>query len=248
MIEIIEGLPDNVLGIIVKGRLTKTDCAEILLPKLRKALDWHYKLRLYYEIRSRFPGAAWETIDLGLDHVPWERVAIVTDVASVRHTVQALRLVIPGDIRVFEFEPDGAGARLDHGPRRAGAGRGHVTRPPAPARCVAADRRRTCRQPVLPPGIAIPQRPRRPQMNRTKRRCFAAPPDRDRPAAVETGARGARHPVDGEGMPRRRLGSDRTKNRAPGPKHQALPPSGNVTSRLSIGGGECPDNASASPR
>jgi hypothetical protein len=102
MIEIIEGLPDNVVGIIVKGRLTKTDCAEILVPKLKKSLDWHYKLRLYHEIRSRFPGAAWETIDLGLDHVPWERIAIVTDVASVRHTVQALRLVIPGDIRVFE--------------------------------------------------------------------------------------------------------------------------------------------------
>jgi SpoIIAA-like len=102
MIEIIEGLPDNVVGIIVKGRLTKTDCAEILIPKLKKALDWHYKLRLYYEIRSRFPGAAWEAIDLGLDHVAWERVAIVTDVAWVRHTVQALRLLIPGDVQVFE--------------------------------------------------------------------------------------------------------------------------------------------------
>jgi SpoIIAA-like len=102
MIEIIEGLPDNVVGIIVKGRLTKTDCSEILVPKLKKALDWHYKLRLYYEIRSRFPGAAWESIDLGLDHVAWERIAIVTDVAWVRHTVQALRLLLPGDVQVFE--------------------------------------------------------------------------------------------------------------------------------------------------
>jgi SpoIIAA-like len=102
MIEIIEGLPDNVVGIVVKGRLTRKDCAETLLPKLRKSLDWHYKLRLYYEIRSRFPGAAWEAVDLGLDHVPWERVAIVTDVASIRHAVQALRLLIPGDIEVFE--------------------------------------------------------------------------------------------------------------------------------------------------
>jgi hypothetical protein len=52
MIEIIEGLPDNVVGIIVKGRLSKKDCAEILVPKLKKSLDWHYKLRLYYEIRA----------------------------------------------------------------------------------------------------------------------------------------------------------------------------------------------------
>ncbi|HJU15391.1 MAG TPA: STAS/SEC14 domain-containing protein [Stellaceae bacterium] len=102
MIEIVEGLPDNVVGIVVKGRLTKIDCAEILLPRLQKAREWHYKLRLYYEIRSRFPGAGWEEIDLGFEHLPhWERVAIVTDVAWVRHMVQALRLLIPAEIQVF---------------------------------------------------------------------------------------------------------------------------------------------------
>jgi SpoIIAA-like len=125
MIEIIEGLPDNVVGIIVKGRLTKTDCAEILVPKLKKSLDWHYKLRLYYEIRSRFPGAAWEAINLGLDHVAWERTAIVTDVAWVRHTVQALRLLIPGDIQVFETSQMAQGlawitARDSREPRETG--------------------------------------------------------------------------------------------------------------------------------
>lgn len=103
MIEIISGLPDNVVGIVVKGRLTKKDFSEVLVPKLDKALEWHHKLRLYYEIRSRFPGAAWEEIGLGLERMPqWERVAIVTDVAWIRHTVQALRLVVPGEIRVFE--------------------------------------------------------------------------------------------------------------------------------------------------
>jgi hypothetical protein len=102
MIEIVEGLPDNVVGIIVKGRLTRHDCSEILLPRLQKSREWHYKLRLYYEIRARFPGAAWEEIDLGIEHLPqWERVAIVTDVAWIKHTVQALRLLIPGEIRVF---------------------------------------------------------------------------------------------------------------------------------------------------
>ena len=102
MIEIMEGLPDNVLGIVVKGRVTKKDCSEILQPALREALYWHHKLRLYYEIRSRFPGAAWEEISLGVAHAPlWERVAIVSDVAWVRHTVTALRLLIPSEIRVF---------------------------------------------------------------------------------------------------------------------------------------------------
>ena len=102
MIEIIEGLPDNVVGIIVMGRVTGRDCADVLMPAIEKSLKWHYKLRLYYEIRSRFPGAAWEEISLGINHAPaWERVAIVTDVAWLRHTVAALRLVIPAEIGVF---------------------------------------------------------------------------------------------------------------------------------------------------
>jgi len=102
MIEIVEGLPDNVLGVVVKGRVTKKDCSDVFLPALEKALQWHHKLHLYYEIRSRYPGAAWEEINLGIGLSPvWERVAVVTDVAWIRHTVQALRLLIPSDIRVF---------------------------------------------------------------------------------------------------------------------------------------------------
>jgi hypothetical protein len=102
MIEIIESLPDGVLGIVVKGRVTKQDCSDVLSPALEKALMWHHRLRLYYEIRSRYPGAAWEEISLGIEHGRlWERVAVVSDVAWIRHTVQALRLLIPGEIRVF---------------------------------------------------------------------------------------------------------------------------------------------------
>jgi hypothetical protein len=102
MIEIIEGLPANVVGIVAKGRVTKKDVSEVLIPAIDKALEWHHRLRLYYEIRTRYPGAAWEEVSLGIGQsTPWERVAIVSDVAWIRHTVTALRLVIPSDIRVF---------------------------------------------------------------------------------------------------------------------------------------------------
>jgi hypothetical protein len=91
-----------VLGIVVRGRVTKHDCSDVLIPALEKARQGHHRLRLYYEIRSRYPGAAWEEISLGLGHGPlWERVAVVSDVAWVKYTVQALRLLIPGEVRVF---------------------------------------------------------------------------------------------------------------------------------------------------
>jgi hypothetical protein len=102
MIEVIDGLPDNILGIVVRGRVTKQDCSDVLMPALEQRLEWHHKLRFYYEIRSRFPGAAWEEIIPTIGYAPiWERVAIVSDVAWVKHTVQALRLLIPSEIRVF---------------------------------------------------------------------------------------------------------------------------------------------------
>jgi hypothetical protein len=102
MIELIEGLPGNILGIAVKGRLTQRDCAEVLIPAMAKSLKRHDKIRLYYELKSRFPGAAWDELELGLEQATrCERCAIVTDIGWVRLTVKALRFLIPGEIRVF---------------------------------------------------------------------------------------------------------------------------------------------------
>jgi hypothetical protein len=110
MIEIIEGLPKKVVGIAVKGRVTKEDCRDVLMPAMKKSLQRHDKIRLYYELSCRFPGAAWDDLDLGIEHASrCERVAIVTDVAWVRLTVKALRFLIPGEIRVFPTDqaPEG---------------------------------------------------------------------------------------------------------------------------------------------
>jgi hypothetical protein len=66
MLELIEGLPGNVVGIAVSGRLTMQDCQDVLVPAMQKSLKRHDKIRLYYELNSRFPGAAWDELDLGL--------------------------------------------------------------------------------------------------------------------------------------------------------------------------------------
>jgi hypothetical protein len=102
VIELVAGLPKNVVGISVTGRLTLQDCRNVLMPAMRRSLKYHDKIRLYYELGSRFPGAAWEDLDLGLeDFSHCERVAIVTDTGWVRHTVKAVRFLIPSEIRVF---------------------------------------------------------------------------------------------------------------------------------------------------
>jgi hypothetical protein len=101
MIKVIKDLPDNVVGIVAKGRVTNEECANILRPVMEDSLK-HDKVRLYYEIGSRFPGAAWEDLRIGVEHIPqWERVAVVTDVGWVRHTVNALRFLMTSEVRVF---------------------------------------------------------------------------------------------------------------------------------------------------
>ena len=105
MLELIDGLPGNIVGITVSGRLTMQDCQDVLVPAMQKSLKRHEKIRLYYELNSRFPGAAWDELDLGLEHASrCERVAIVTDIGWVRLTVKALRFLIPSEIRVFATE------------------------------------------------------------------------------------------------------------------------------------------------
>ena len=102
MISLIEGLPDDVVGIVATGKVTKTDCDRVFIPAVQQTLSRHDKVRLYYELSSRFPGAAWDDLQVGIEAWPqWERIAVVTDVGWVRHTVNALRFLIPGDIRVF---------------------------------------------------------------------------------------------------------------------------------------------------
>jgi len=102
MLELIDGLPGNIVGIAVSGRLTLQDCHDVLVPAMQRSLKRHDKIRLYYELNSRFPGAAWDDLELGLEDLSrCERVAIVTDVGWVRLTVKALRFLIPSEIRVF---------------------------------------------------------------------------------------------------------------------------------------------------
>src|SRR6516164_1737346 len=105
MLELIEGLPRNVVGIAASGKVTMQDCQDVLVPAIKQSRKRHDKIRLYYELNSRFPGSAWDDLDLGLEHASCcERVAIVTDIGWIRLTVRAVRFLIPAKIRVFSTD------------------------------------------------------------------------------------------------------------------------------------------------
>ena len=60
MIEIIEGLPNNVVGIAVRGRVTKQDCYDVLMPAMEESLKRHNNfqalLRAQFAISGRRVG------------------------------------------------------------------------------------------------------------------------------------------------------------------------------------------------
>jgi SpoIIAA-like len=106
MIELLKGFPDDVVAVSCKGRVTKSDYDTVLVPTVEKALKAHEKVRLYYEAGPGFggidPAAAWEDFKVGMEHFTrWQRVAVVTDVDWIRHTMRLFSFIMPGDMRVF---------------------------------------------------------------------------------------------------------------------------------------------------
>lgn len=72
MIENIEGFPQNVVGILAKGEVTRKDYLEVVIPAVDKALKRNSKVRLYYELGLEFSGidfgAEWEDFKIGIEH------------------------------------------------------------------------------------------------------------------------------------------------------------------------------------
>ncbi len=108
MLELIPALPDNVVGVVAKGEVTKEDYEQRLVPAVEEVLAAHDKARLLYVLGAEFTGftggAMWEDGKVGLGHIGrWERIAVVARQAWVRHAVNAVGYLIPGEVKVFDL-------------------------------------------------------------------------------------------------------------------------------------------------
>jgi hypothetical protein len=106
MIEILEGFPEGVVAVVAKGRVTRRDYDEVLVPAVEAAFGRRDKVRCYYEIGGEFSGidagAVWEDFRVGFGHLAgWERIAVVTDVDWIRLAINFFRFLVPGEIRMF---------------------------------------------------------------------------------------------------------------------------------------------------
>ena len=54
MIEILERFPGNVIAATMKGRLTRSDYEDVLIPKAGAVFSGRTRARCYYEVGSQF--------------------------------------------------------------------------------------------------------------------------------------------------------------------------------------------------
>jgi hypothetical protein len=109
MIEILTGLPDDVLGFSANGKVTGQDYESVLIPAVEEKLEKHKKISLLYHLGADFSGfeaeAMWDDMKVGLHHITaWKKIAVVSDVGWVRSATKAMGFVMPAQVKVFTNE------------------------------------------------------------------------------------------------------------------------------------------------
>jgi SpoIIAA-like len=106
MIELIEGLPDAVVGLEAVGEVESADYQAVAAPAVKHALERHQKIRLIHVLDDRFTaytaGGAWQDAMLALAHPrSFDRIAVVTDSESIRRLVRLGGWSIPSELKLF---------------------------------------------------------------------------------------------------------------------------------------------------
>ena len=102
---LIEGLPEDTIGISVQGIVSARDYDEIIIPAVEARLATHEKLKVLYRVPAAFgftPGALWSDTRLGVTRLTrFSKVAVVTDIDWVRGAARVFAPLIPAEVHVF---------------------------------------------------------------------------------------------------------------------------------------------------
>jgi SpoIIAA-like len=105
VIELIEGLPEQVVGLEAVGNVTAEDYG-VVAAAVERVLTTHEQVRLLHIVGDRFAGhsasALLEDARLGLSNVrSIERIAVVTDLRHLRALVKGAGWSLPGELKLF---------------------------------------------------------------------------------------------------------------------------------------------------
>ncbi len=106
MLELLSGLPENVVAIEASGKVEADDYRRVLEPAAAAAIKAHDKVRLLYVLGDTFtgysPAAMWEDTKLGFhDLSAWQRIAVVTDHGAMADAIRVFGWLIPAEVRSY---------------------------------------------------------------------------------------------------------------------------------------------------
>jgi hypothetical protein len=106
MIKIMNGLPDNVLGVSAEGQVTGADYENVLIPAVEEKLKANKKIRVIYHLGIDFTGIDFSAIvddaKIGMKHLSsWEKMAVVSDNHTIKNLVKFFGYMLPAEVRIF---------------------------------------------------------------------------------------------------------------------------------------------------
>lgn len=106
MIQIMNNLPDHVLGVRATGEVTKEDLEGVLIPAMDALVDRtegiHYLLVLDTSVKNWNFGAWISDAKLGLKYFSkWHKIAVVTDEEAVIKATSAFSALVPGEAKGY---------------------------------------------------------------------------------------------------------------------------------------------------
>jgi len=109
MIELIPNISNNVAGFRAIGEVTKEDYQNVVLPEIERLIKQidhiNFLLVLDTELENFTAGAWIQDALLGLKNIgKWNRVAIVTDSATIISLTNKFSYLAPGEFKGFKKE------------------------------------------------------------------------------------------------------------------------------------------------
>lgn len=107
MLKLMNGLPENVLGVSAEGKITGTDYETVLIPAIEEKLKINNKLRMIDHLGSDFTGfdvgAMLDDAKLGMKHLSaWERIALVSDHEVINSFAIFFGYMMNCELRIFK--------------------------------------------------------------------------------------------------------------------------------------------------
>jgi hypothetical protein len=109
MIEIIPDMPENVVAVSAKGKVTGEDYDAVLIPAIEDRLVRNNRIRVLYQLGQDFSGftveAMWDDAKVGIRHLTaFEKIAVVSNVTWIITAVKIFAFVIPCPVKIFPNE------------------------------------------------------------------------------------------------------------------------------------------------